>query len=150
MQGGVKANKDEGGFSVQTAAMRAGVQALPSSPAPPCCARAEAADGGTEWTAMVLAGGSLWEVLWVCWIQGKDLVACLLPSALVPYRSLLLKACQLLMNKALKNVPSVETCFTFLCPFATALPASCISPGNDIFGISCFKAGVYFSCSNEC
>lgn len=35
-------------------------------------------------------------------------------------------------------------------PVGTALPASCVSPGNDVLGISCSEAGVYFSCSNEC
>jgi len=47
MQGGGKASEDEGGFSVQTAAVSAGAQALPFAPAPPLCAWAGAAGSGT-------------------------------------------------------------------------------------------------------
>lgn len=35
-------------------------------------------------------------------------------------------------------------------PLRHGSPASHVTPGNGIFGISCFKAGVYFSCSEEC
>lgn len=126
--------------------MSAGVQALPSSPAPSLHVRAEADGCDAEWTVQAPAAAYGRPVGLLD--PGQRCSSVSFAFSLTPVKVFSSEGMSPVdKQRALKYVPVVET---FLCPFARALPASRVSPGNGGLGSSCLKAGVCFSCRNDC